>query len=304
MKTIDDWLNRPDGLAERLRLLRRKAGLTGTRMASDLGWAQSKISKIETGKQMPTEVDIRAWAGACRARPAVTADLMALLVEAQSIHREWRQQVRLGLSPIQRNYDDLARRATTIRNFEVIYIPGLLQTADYARARAVESIRMHGGDPEEVEAATALRMQRQQVLYDMSKRFEFVVTEAALHLLLCPRAAMLGQLDRLLAINGLAHIKLGIIPFGVELPTAPQNSFILFDDLAVVETFVGETMHHDAEAAGYSSTMDSLATEAQYDADCRQIILRAMDAHSRPESVDPPGESTLRGAADVADRHG
>jgi len=120
-------------------------------------------------------------------------------------------------------------------------------------------------------------MQRQQVLYNTSKRFQFVITEAALRLLLCPRAAMLAQLDRLLAITGLAHINLGVIPFGVELPTAPQNSFILFDDLAVVETFVGETMHHDTEAATYSSTLDSLADEAHHDEDCRQTILRAME---------------------------
>jgi Domain of unknown function (DUF5753) len=74
----------------------------------------------------------------------------------------------------------------------------------------------------------------------MAKSFEFVITEAALRILLCPAPAMLAQLDRLLGLTGMPHIKLGIIPFGVELPVAPQNSFILFDDdLAVVETFVG-----------------------------------------------------------------
>jgi len=76
------------------------------------------------------------------------------------------------------------------------------------------------------------------------------ITKAALRPLLCPKPAMLAQLDRLLGLTGLSHVSLGIIPFGVELPTTPQNAFILFDDhLAVVETFVGKTMHRADEAA-------------------------------------------------------
>ncbi len=157
-----------------------------------------------------------------------------------------------------------------------MYIPGLLQTADYARCRIAESVGLHGASAEEIEAATARRMQRQQILYDTTKTFQFVITEAALRLLLCPRVVMRAQLDRLLGVSGLAHVSLGIIPFGVELTTTPQNGFILFDDeLAVVETFVGETMHHADEAAAYARAMDDLAAEAWYDEQARQLILRA-----------------------------
>ncbi len=276
MRSIEEWLNRPGGLAWRLRDVRLSAGLTGTRLAQDLGWTQSKVSKIETGRQMPAEEDIVAWANNCQARPETTEALLSLLAEAQGLHREWKQQVRLGQAAIQRNYDELARRATAIRNAEIIYIPGLLQTAAYARCRIAEGVRLHGASSDEIEAATAQRMLRQQILYDTSKRFEFVITEAALRFLLCPRPAMLAQLDRLLGLAGLSHIKLGIIPFGVELPTAPQNAFILFDDeLAVVETFVGETMHHADEAAAYAAAMDSLASEAWYDERARELIIKA-----------------------------
>lgn len=279
MKSIEDWLNRPGGLTRRLRDLRRGAGLTGTQMARDLGWTQSKVSKLETGKQMPTDEDVIAWAQACRATAEVAEGLLALLAEAQGLHREWRQQIRLGQVEIQHNYDELARKAVTIRNAEIVYIPGLLQTADYARCRIEEGVRLHNASPADVEAATARRMQRQQVLYDTTKTFQFVVTEAALRLLLCPPTAMLAQLDRLLGLTGMPHVSVGVIPFGVRLPTTPQNSFILFDDsLAVVETFVGETMHHGDEAAGYAAAMVELAAEAWYDAQARGLIVRAMDA--------------------------
>jgi transcriptional regulator with XRE-family HTH domain len=276
VKSIEDWLNRPGGLASQLRDLRRAARLTGTWMAKDLGWPQSKVSKIETGRQMPTEADIQAWARSCHGGAEVTRALLALLAEAQGLHREWKQQVRLGQAAIQRNYDELARKARTIRNAEIVYIPGLLQTADYARARIIEGVRLHGASPDEIQEATAQRMLRQQILYDTTKTFQFVITEAALRLLLCPRAAMLAQLDRLLGLTGLGHISLGIIPFGVELTTAPQNGFILFDDqLAVVETFIGETMHHADEATAYVTAMDSLADEACYHDQARELILRA-----------------------------
>jgi len=276
VKSIEDWLNRPGGLARTLREARRSAGMTGNHVAAALGWPQSKVSKLETGKQMPTEEDIDGWVRTCRASTGTAGRLATLLEEAQRLHQEWKQQVRLGQATIQRNYDDLTRRATRVRNAENTFIPGLLQTAQYARSRIVEGIRLHNADPAEVDAATAQRMQRQQVLYDTSKTFEFVITEAVLRLLLCPPATMLAQLDRLLALDGLPHITLGIIPFGVELPTAPQNSFILFDDdLAVVETFVGETMYHGDEAAAYIAAMASLAAEAQYDAQAREIIVNA-----------------------------
>lgn len=277
MNSIEEWLSRPNGIAERLRNLRKGAGLTGARMAADLCWTQSKISKLENGRQMPTEDDVAAWARSCKASGGTAQELLELLAEAQAVHREWKQQVRLGQVAIQRNYDDLAHQATMIRNAEIVYIPGLLQTPEYARYRIAEGVRLHGASEPEVTAATAERVRRQQILYDTSKTFEFVITEAALRLLLCPATTMLAQLDRLLGLTGMPNIRFGVIPFGVQLTTAPQNGFILFDDLAVVETFIGETMHHGDEAAAYAATMDDLMGEAWMEEQARNLILRARD---------------------------
>jgi hypothetical protein len=63
----------------------------------------------------------------------------------------------------------------------------------------------------------AARIKRQEILYEPDRQFEFVFTEVALHMPPCPKAAMLGQLDRLMAMD-LANITLGIIPMGAELP--------------------------------------------------------------------------------------
>ncbi|WP_018788572.1 helix-turn-helix transcriptional regulator [Micromonospora sp. CNB394] len=279
MDSIEDWLRRPGGLAGHLRDLRRGAGLTGAELARHLSWTQSKVSKIETGKQMPTDEDLSGWLTTCGATKATKATLTALLAEAQGLHQEWRQQVRLGQSAIQRNYDQLVSKASKIRNTEIVYIPGLLQTPSYARSRIEEGVQLHGADPDEVGSATARRIMRQQVLYDTSKDFEFLVFEGALHILLCPPSDMLAQLDRLINITDMPHIKLGVIPFGRQLATAPQNSFLLLgDDLAIVETFIGEYMFHGGEAAAYSAVMDRLANDALYDVEARKIVQRAMAA--------------------------
>ncbi|WP_158273885.1 helix-turn-helix transcriptional regulator [Micromonospora sp. RP3T] len=277
MDSIEDWLRRPGGLAGHLRELRRGARLTGSELARQLGWTQSKVSKIETGKQMPTDEDLSDWLRTCGATDAAKATLTALLAEAQGLHQEWRQQVRLGQSAIQRNYDQMVSRASRIRNTEIVYIPGLLQTPSYARSRIEESVRLHGADPNEVDSATAQRMLRQQVLYDTSKKFEFLIFEAALRVLLCSPMDMLAQLDRVLNITDLSHITLGVIPFGRQLSIAPQNSFLLLgDELAIVETFIGEYMFHGEEAAAYSAAMGQLANDAAYDGEARKLIGRAM----------------------------
>ena len=247
-------------------------------MAGDLCWPQSKISKIENGRQMPTEDDITTWAEACSASRHETDDLLGLLAEIHGLHREWRQRSRAGQAAIQQDYDALARDATVIRNVETVGIPGLLQTAAYARCRIVENSRLHSTSDTDIDTATAERMRRQQVLYDTTKTFEFVITEAALRLLLCPADVMLAQLDRLLALTGMPNLTLAIIPFGVPLQVAPQHGFILFDNLAIVETFTTEAMHRGPEAATYAQIMDGLRAEAVTDEPARRLIVHAIQA--------------------------
>src|SRR6516165_9191236 len=67
-------------LAEALTALRVGAGLSGARLAGMLGWQQSKVSKIETRKQLPSEDDIAAWVGAADGSPETASELLAVLL--------------------------------------------------------------------------------------------------------------------------------------------------------------------------------------------------------------------------------
>ncbi|MBM0224914.1 helix-turn-helix transcriptional regulator [Micromonospora sp. ATA51] len=274
MNPIEEWLTQPEGLADRLRALRTQAGLSGKQLAEANGWAPSKVSRLENGRQMPAPSDLCAWARACGADDAAQ-DLLRMLGEVQAVHRDWRRRMRQGQAAVQDSYNQLVAESRLIRHFETVYVPGLLQTADYARRILTEMVELHNLDVADVDAAVASRMQRQHLLYDTGKRFEFLLAEPVLRWLLASPDVMRGQLDRLQTVVGVPNIRFGILPLGVQLATTPQNSFQMYDDVAIVETFVGETTHRDDEAAAYAKAMERLWKEAITGEDARGLIVRA-----------------------------
>src|SRR5438309_11501866 len=198
-------------LGLRLRELRRQAGLTGSQLAASLSWPASKVSKLENGRQTPTDDDIRAWTSAAGA-PAEAEVLLASLHTLETQHAEWRRILRSGLSPVQRELAGLEEKTKLFRVVAVTPVPGLLQTAEYARACFEESVRTHGL-PDDVDEAVRARLRRQEVLYRPDKRFHFVVTEAALRFRMCADDAMVAQLERLVALTALRNVRLGVIGF-------------------------------------------------------------------------------------------
>jgi transcriptional regulator with XRE-family HTH domain len=274
VRPTGEWLNQPGGLAERLVRLRRAAGLTGDQLAARLGWPRSKVPKLENGRQMPTEADLTAWTRAT-GQPRELPELLRLLGEAQAIHREWRRELRAGHAALQVKFDDLVRDAAVIRNFQIMLIPGLLQTPDYARYRALEGVRLHGTDESKVEETVAGRMRRQEVLYDTRKSFQFTVCEAALRYLLCPPQVMRAQLDRLLGVLGLSNVTFGIIPPGRQLNVTPMAGFLMADDITVVETFTSADILRGEESAKYGKFADLLMSQAVTGDDARSLIMAA-----------------------------
>ncbi|MFG2245528.1 helix-turn-helix domain-containing protein [Spirillospora sp. NPDC048823] len=277
MDSVREWLTQPEGLATRLHAMRAHAGLTGKDLADAQGWQQSKVSRIENGKQMPSDEDIEAWAETCDARNAV-GELLRLRDEAQAAHVTFRSRMRQGQEKVQEDYNQLVTDSRLIRHFETAYVPGLLQIPDYSRRVLREMISLHNLEIDDVDAAVATRLQRQQLLYDTSKSFEFLLAEPVLRWLICPPAVMRSQLDRLQTVIGLDRVRFGILPMGVELATTPQNSFQIYvTDQAVValETFVGEDFARGEVAAHYERVLDLLWEEAVTGNEARELIVAA-----------------------------
>jgi transcriptional regulator with XRE-family HTH domain len=285
VESLEQWLTQPEGMATRLRALRAQAGLSGKALADANGWAQSKVSRIENGKQMPTDEDIEAWAQTCGIDVATVEELLRLRGEARVAHATFSSRMRQGQKKVQESYNDLVANSSLIRYFETVYVPGLLQVPDYARRVLNEMIWLHDLQIDDVDAAVAARMQRQQMLYDPSKNFEFLLGESALRWLICKPAVMQAQLDRLQTVIGLDRIRFGILPMKVELAVTPQNSFQIYensgDPIVAVETFIGETFHRDDEAVAYGRALDRLWEEAVTGDQARQLIVNAVQELGR-----------------------
>lgn len=265
-----------EALGIRLRELRRDARLTGRQLAEHRGWHPSKISKIEGGKQTPTEADLEAWADAC-GQSDLTLELIATLRTLESHYVEHRRLFHTGMSAQQRAFSELEDQTIQVRNFENVFIPGLLQTPGYARYRLAEGVE-YDGAPDDLDEAVGVRMQRQQILYRSDKKFHFVITEAVLRYRLCPTEVMLGQLDRLVTLSTMPTIRFGVIPFETRLPLAPVHGFWLMDErVVVVENFTAsQNLTQASEISSYVRIFDELAKAARYESEARAITTRAL----------------------------
>lgn len=264
-------------LGKRLRELREQAGLNGKRLAESLAWPASKVSKLELGRQSPTDDDLRAWANVTNSE-AETDALLAWLHTLEIQHAEWKRVLKIGLGSHQKELIEQDAGTKLYRVFESAFIPGLLQTSEYARARFARAVIVHK-TPNDVNEAVRVRMQRQEVLYRPEKRFHFVLTEAALRYRLCPIDAMLPQLDRLVSLSALRNLRLGIIGFTAPYDSDPRHGFWLLDDDRVrVETFSAElNLRQPLEIALYSGVFGQLADVASYGREARTIITHVMD---------------------------
>lgn len=232
----------------RLRALRLDAGLAGKELAARLGWAASKVSRLEHGRQTATVDDVSAWVRVAGASAATRDELLVDLRSLRIDYATWRGQFRKGgFARLQRAQAPLEASAGTVRVFEPSIVPGLLQSSDYAR-HVFRGLARLPGRGRDIDEGVYARMQRQEVLYQPGRQFRFLVTEATLRWLLCPAGVLVEQLERLLVLSAVPTVELAIIPLDARLPHMIWNGFWIFDEAVVlVETVSSELSLRDAD---------------------------------------------------------
>lgn len=281
--SVDEARN---ALGKRLRELRTEANLSGKELAESLSWPPSKISKIENGKQTPTDDDVRAWTRATNADKQ-TASLLATLHTLELQHAEWNRLLKSGIKSHQASLAQQDEKTKLYRGFENTVIPGLIQTPDYARERFAQVVMIHRV-PNDINDAVRARMQRQEMLYRPDKRFHFVLTEAALRYRLVSVDVMMAQLDRLMTLSAMRNVRLGVIGFKTRYVIDPRHGFWLLDnDLVRIETYSAElNLRQPQEIELYSRIFERLAAVASYGGTARVIIARVMQ--DLTEEADDP----------------
>lgn len=240
-------------LAHMLRELRRRSGLSGARVAARCNMSQSKISRIENGNVRPSLVDVEQILRAIDAPAELVAEASALARMANTDWQDARSLRRKGLDKKQFELAGLEAAGTELRYLLPSMITGLLSTPEYIRASLAHV-------PGDHSKAVAKKLERQEVLYDRSKQFTFLLTEQAVRWPLVPPDALAVQIDRLVSLTYLSNLRLGVIPLGPVPAPAPLSTFTVYDDrMVTVEVSTGvlvlrdprDVRAHLQEFAGY-----------------------------------------------------
>ncbi|QMU70108.1 Scr1 family TA system antitoxin-like transcriptional regulator [Streptacidiphilus sp. P02-A3a] len=254
-------------LAEILKELRRRAGLSGARLAERCNMSQPKISKIETGRTVPTLVDVERILRALDAPPSLAAEVSALARIANTEWQDFRSMRRKGLEKKQNELAHLERSSAELRFFLPTMITSLLSTPEYIRATLA-------GVPGDHAKAIARKLDRQSILYDTSKEFIFLLTEQAVRWPLLPLPAMAMQIDRLVSVSRLPGVRLGVLPLAGHMPLAPVNVFTVYDRrMATVETSTGVMVFKDPrDTESYLDEFSSYERHASWGDDARNHL--------------------------------
>ncbi|MBO0775495.1 MAG: helix-turn-helix domain-containing protein [Actinobacteria bacterium] len=211
-------------LGSQLRKLREAASITREEAGYRIRASGSKISRMELGRVSFKERDIVDLLAMYGVDEAEQAALVALAKEGNS--PGWWHKYSDVLPEWFHVYIGLEEAASLIRLYEVQFVPGLLQTPEYARA--VISLGLPGAPPGEIERRVSLRLARQELLAKPGgPRLWAVVDEAALRRRIGGEGVMRAQLERLTEAAREPGITLQVVPFHSGGHAAEAGAFTI-----------------------------------------------------------------------------
>lgn len=272
------WLLQPGGIVERLKQLQGET--KGVEFAARAGMRPPKLTKLRHGNQLPTEDDIRGIVAAAGAGPDVERELLDILSEAERNTTSFVRSLARGQEAHQLTYNELVEQADVVRMLERSFVPSVMQTRSYATAVLTASKKLHK-TVDDVAAAVDARMQRQKFLFDDKYQFEFVIDETVLTRRVAPPEVMYAQVERILEFMDRPNLKLGILPVYGDYHDVVRNSFELYGEVGVVETYYDDPLMEPEEWAKHAAVMSDIWQDAVTGETARQLIRNAMDYHAR-----------------------
>ena len=261
-------------VAAELRALREQAGLSGNEVAKRMGMSPSKISRIETGNSGLQIEDVAALLGLYQV-PAAKRDELLDLVRRSEERGWWTRQP--GLPQLWRSLIDFEAKATRVQNYEALVVPGLLQTAEYARA-LIQGVAPTISEAE-LDNLVAARMARQAVLTRASApQFFAVVDEGALRRPIGEPGVMRRQLHHLLGVAGQPHVTLRVVPVAAGAYAGLRGSFVILEfaeepSLVFLENHAtGLFLEEEADLAGYRLALGNILHVALAPAATAELI--------------------------------
>lgn len=270
-------------LGAQLRRLRENSGVTREGAGWEIRASESKISRMELGRVGFKERDV--------------ADLLTLYGVTEPAEREallklardannpgWWHRYGDVLPAWFQSYLGLEAAAALIRSYEVQFVPGLLQTREYARA--VVMLGHGAAGAAEIDRRVGLRMQRQQILYRPDAPLLWaVVDEAALRRPIGGPEVMRGQLSALVAATKVPNIRLQVVPFDAGGHAAAGGAFSILrfgdqdlPDIVYIEQLTSAIyLDKRDDVDHYAAAMERLCVEAEPPERTPDILTRILD---------------------------
>jgi Domain of unknown function (DUF5753) len=209
------------------------------------------------------------------------ASLVQLLKD--STQKGWLQQYQDELPEEYGAYIEFEGEARSIWNYESLFVPGLLQTEEYARGVIQGGLPMLGRD--QVEHRVNARMERQAVLTRKPPlQLWAICDEAALHRVVGGVQVMRDQLMRLVELADAPHVTLQVIPFDVGAHPGMPGSFIVLDfatdpNVVYVDSMAGDLfLEEAAEVRRYSGIYEHLRAVALSPQASRELMQRRAES--------------------------
>ncbi len=281
-------------LGSRLRALRQAKGLTREQAGYPIRASESKISRMELGRVGLKErdvVDLLALYGV----EDVTERERLLTLTREANAPSWWHPYGDVLDTWFQNYLDLEQAAELIRNYEIQFVPGLLQTEAYARA--VIKLGHDNATSEELDRRAKLRMARKELLLrDGAPRLWAVLDEAVLRRPIGGHAVLREQILSLLDSCAQPNVQIQVMPFDSGGHAAAGGAFSILrfphlelSDVVYIEHLTsGLYLDKQEDVDRYAAAIGLLFIDAEPPSRTPQILRDALKALDRRFPPDGP----------------
>lgn len=274
-------------LGSTLRRLRHGAGLTLDEAAVAMGWKGPKLSKIESANQAIRPSDVVALLTVYGINDPETLNALDNLAKDAG-KKGWWQTYSGIVSPAYADYISLESDASQICEWSPLVIPGLLQTAAYARENIAGITTFRTTD--EVAALAEVRLARQSVLTRPGKPLELwaIIHEAALHQRFAVRpATMREQLRRLLDSAEMPNVTIQLMPLDSTAHPGVVGGFSMVGfpgpapDVVLLENLSGETYLEGEGASPFAKAFERIRATALSTEDSAARIAEMEEGHRK-----------------------
>ncbi|WFB09427.1 helix-turn-helix domain-containing protein [Streptomyces sp. LX-29] len=254
-------------LAAELRRLRNGSELTREDVTNRTGINEATLYRIETARVRPQRRTLVALLDLYEVRDPHRGEVLALLQGANK--QGWLRPYHSELPEEYTAYISFESEAWEVRNYESLFVPGLLQTEDYARAVIRGTLPM--ATAEAVEQRVQARVERKYVLTkDDPLRLWAITDEAALRRLVGGRKVMREQLEHLARVIQEPHVTLQAIPFSAGAHAGMPGSFVLMGfadaedpEIVYLDSMAGDLfLEAEIDVRRYGVMFDNLRAQA------------------------------------------